>query len=149
MSPAASSRPAAANTCCASPAAIRPKRLGDLILAWRDGRPVRLGDVATVEVKRPEQRFFAYQNGNPAIGLRILRESGANVLDTLDEVKRVVAEVREKELQAAAASTSRRVSTLGSSSTARSACCRATCSPACCWRWAACGGSCATCAPPR
>ena len=68
-----------------------PQAMGDLILAWRDGRPVRLGDVAKVEVKRPEQRFFAYQNGNPAIGLRIMRESGANVLDTLDEVKRVVA----------------------------------------------------------
>ncbi len=76
-----------------------PEALGNLILAWRDGRPVRLADVATVEVKRPEQRQFAYQNGNPAIGLRILRESGANVLDTLDEVKRVVADVREKELK--------------------------------------------------
>ncbi len=76
-----------------------PQALGELILVWRDGRPIRLGDVADVEVKRPEQRFFAYQNGNPAIGLRILRESGANVLDTLDEVKRVVAEVRESELR--------------------------------------------------
>lgn len=76
-----------------------PEALGNLILAWRDGRPVRLGDVATVEVKRPEQRFFAYQNGNPAIGLRILRESGANVLDTLDRVKAVVEEIREKDLE--------------------------------------------------
>jgi multidrug efflux pump subunit AcrB len=76
-----------------------PEALGELILAWRDGRPIRLGDVATVEVKRPEQRFYTYQNGNPAIGLRILRESGANVLDTLDEVKKVVAEVRETELR--------------------------------------------------
>ncbi|MBC7988083.1 MAG: efflux RND transporter permease subunit [Luteimonas sp.] len=76
-----------------------PQAMRELILTWRDGRPIRLGDVAEVEVKRPEQRFFAYQNGNPAIGLRILRESGANVLDTLDEVKKVVAEVREKELR--------------------------------------------------
>ncbi|HEY5852048.1 MAG TPA: efflux RND transporter permease subunit [Lysobacter sp.] len=76
-----------------------PEAMGNLILAWRDGRPVRLADVAKVEVKRPEQRFFAYQNGNPAIGLRIIRESGANVLDTLDEVKRVVAQVREKDLK--------------------------------------------------
>ncbi|MCW5580221.1 MAG: efflux RND transporter permease subunit [Luteimonas sp.] len=76
-----------------------PETLGGLILAWRDGRPVRLADVATVEVKRPEQRFFAYQNGNPAIGLRVLRTHDANVLATLDEVKRVVAELREQELQ--------------------------------------------------
>lgn len=76
-----------------------PEAMGNLILAWRDGRPVRLADVAKVEVKRPGQRFFAYQNGNPAIGLRIIRETGANVLDTLDEVKRVVAEVREQDLK--------------------------------------------------
>lgn len=72
-----------------------PEDLGNLILSWRDGQPVRLGDVATVSLKRPEQRFFSYQNGNPAIGLRVVRESGANVLATLTEVKEVVAEVRE------------------------------------------------------
>jgi multidrug efflux pump subunit AcrB len=72
-----------------------PDELGDLILSWRDGRPVRLGDVATIEVKRPEKQFYAYQNGNPAIGLRIDRESGANVLATLTQVKEVVAELRE------------------------------------------------------
>lgn len=75
-----------------------PAEMGELVLAWRDGRPVRLADVATVEVRRPEQRFFAYQNGNPAIGLRILRTHDANVLATLEEVKRVVAELREEEL---------------------------------------------------
>ena len=75
-----------------------PEELGELILAWRDGRPVRLADIATIEIGRPEQRFFSYQNGNPAIGLRIMRESGANVLATLDEVKRVVDELREREL---------------------------------------------------
>ncbi|MBP6796578.1 MAG: efflux RND transporter permease subunit [Luteimonas sp.] len=76
-----------------------PEAMGGLILAWRDGRPVRMADVATVEVKRPEQRFFAYQNGNPAIGLRVLRTHDANVLATLDEVKRTVAELRAQELQ--------------------------------------------------
>ncbi len=75
-----------------------PERMGELILAWRDGQPVRLADVATVAVQPVERRFFAYQNGNPAIGLRIRRESGANVLATLEEVKRVVAEIREDEL---------------------------------------------------
>lgn len=75
-----------------------PAALGELVLDWRDGRPVRLGDVATVRVQRPEQAFFAYQNGNPAIGLRIRRESGANVLAVLGEVKLAIDEVREREL---------------------------------------------------
>lgn len=76
-----------------------PEAMGELVLAWRDGRPVRLADVATVEIRRPEQRFFSYQNGNPAIGLRILRTHDANVLATLEEVKRVVEQLREDELQ--------------------------------------------------
>jgi multidrug efflux pump subunit AcrB len=76
-----------------------PQELGELIVLWRDGQPVRLADVATVRVQRPEQRFFAYQNGNPAIGLRIRRESGANVLGTLTQVKAVVAELRDGELE--------------------------------------------------
>ncbi|MGQ0799353.1 MAG: efflux RND transporter permease subunit [Pseudomarimonas sp.] len=71
-----------------------PEDLGQLILAWRDGSPVRLGDVATITVKPPERQFFAYQNGNPAIGLRIDRESGANVLATLNAVKAEVADMR-------------------------------------------------------
>lgn len=77
-----------------------PDALGELVLAWRDGRPVRLGDVATIAVQPPDARFFQYQNGNPAIGVQVRRQSGANVLATLDEVKRVVAELREGPLAA-------------------------------------------------
>lgn len=78
----------------------QPQQLDSLIIAWRDGQPVLLRDIAKVEMKRPEKRYFAYQNGNPAIALRVDRESGANVLGTLIEVKRVVAELREGELKA-------------------------------------------------
>jgi multidrug efflux pump subunit AcrB len=76
-----------------------PEAMGGMVLAWRDGMPVRLADVATIEVKRPEQRFFAYQNGNPAIGLRVLRANGANVLDTLAEVRALLDVLREEELR--------------------------------------------------
>lgn len=76
-----------------------PDQLGELVLSWRDGRPIKLGDVATIEVRPPEPRFFAYQNGNPAIGMQVLRQNGANVLGTLNEVKRVVAELRESTLK--------------------------------------------------
>ncbi|MBD8526473.1 efflux RND transporter permease subunit [Pseudomarimonas arenosa] len=79
----------------------QPEELGDLILAWRDGRPVYLGDVATIERRHPERSFFAYQNGNPAIALRVDREAGANVLATLNQVKDVVKDLREGELQQA------------------------------------------------
>lgn len=72
----------------------KPGDLGELVLAWRDGRPIKLGDVATIEKKPPEQQFFVYQNGNPAIGLQVLRAPGANVLGTLEQVKKVVDDIR-------------------------------------------------------
>ncbi|MEP7043433.1 MAG: efflux RND transporter permease subunit [Dokdonella sp.] len=78
----------------------KPQDLGELVLAWRDGRPVKLGDVAAIEMKPPEQQFFVYQNGNPAIGLNVLRAPGANVLGTLEQVKKVVDDLRSGTLKA-------------------------------------------------
>src|SRR5580700_3802682 len=77
-----------------------PEELGSLVLTWRDGRPVHLADVATVDVAPPPRTFFAYQNGNPAIGVQVFRANGANVLGTLDAVKAAVAELRAGPLKA-------------------------------------------------
>jgi multidrug efflux pump subunit AcrB len=77
-----------------------PEELGALVLTWRDGRPVHLADVATIEVAPPPRTFFAYQNGNPAIGVQVFRANGANVLATLDAVKAAVAELRDGALKA-------------------------------------------------
>src|SRR5882724_9893532 len=78
---------------------FRPDRLGDLVLAWRDGRPVRLADLATIDVAPPTRQQFGYQNGNPAIGIQVFRATGANVLGTLEAVKAAVAELREGPLK--------------------------------------------------
>ena len=75
------------------------EQLGQLVLTWRDGQPVRLADVATIELRPPDKLTFAHQNGNPAIDLQVLRAPGANVLSTLAEVKRVVAELRKGQLR--------------------------------------------------
>lgn len=61
--------------------------LKGLILEWRDGKPVHLGDIADVHIGRSKAQGFAYQNGNPALGMRIFRASGANVLATVNAVK--------------------------------------------------------------
>jgi len=77
-----------------------PSQLGDLVLAWRDGRAVHLSDVARVEVGPPTRQFFGYQNGNPAFSIQVRRANGANVLATLDDVKAAVAELRDGPLKA-------------------------------------------------
>ncbi len=73
----------------------------DMILEWRDGRPIRLGDIADVQVARGKKTQIAIQNGNPAMSLRVDRANGANVLGTLKLVKEAVAELREGPLAAA------------------------------------------------
>ena len=72
-----------------------PAELDRLILEWRDGRPVRLGDVAEVEVMPGDDAFSALQNGNPAMALRLGRETDANILASLEEVRAIAAELRQ------------------------------------------------------
>ncbi|HEX3663820.1 MAG TPA: efflux RND transporter permease subunit [Rhizomicrobium sp.] len=61
--------------------------LKNLVLEWRDGKPVHLGDIANVHIGRSKMQGFAYQDGNPALGINIFRASGANVLATVNAVK--------------------------------------------------------------
>lgn len=79
---------------------MRPEELRSLVLEWRDGRPVTLGDVAEVTITRGDRANFSSQNGNPAVGVQVLRKQGANALAALTEVKEVVAELREGPLKA-------------------------------------------------
>ncbi|HEU5136914.1 MAG TPA: efflux RND transporter permease subunit [Steroidobacteraceae bacterium] len=74
-------------------------QFADLVIEWRDGRPVRLGDIATVQVRRGDRSDLALQNGNPAIGIQIMKENDANVLDTLTAVKAEISSLRDNELQ--------------------------------------------------
>jgi multidrug efflux pump subunit AcrB len=69
-------------------------QLRSQVLEWRDGRPVRLGDIAEIRVDRGLRNDIVVQNGNPAMGVRIDRQNGANVLAALTEVKAVMNELR-------------------------------------------------------
>jgi multidrug efflux pump subunit AcrB len=61
--------------------------LKKLVLEWRNGKPVYLGDIADVLVGRSKAQGFAYQDGNPALGISVFRAAGANVLSTVNAVK--------------------------------------------------------------
>ncbi len=60
------------------------EQLGDTILAWRNGSAIRLGDVADVSVANDRRGGVVFQNGNPAIGMRVIREPGANTLTAIN-----------------------------------------------------------------
>ena len=70
-------------------------QLSELILENRNGRNIRLGDIATVEVARNDTSATAYQNGNPAFSMRINKANGANTLATLNLVKAEVEKINQ------------------------------------------------------
>jgi multidrug efflux pump len=59
----------------------------DLVVAYRDGRAVRLADVADVVDSVEDFRPVANTQGEPSILIRIYRTPGANVIETVDRIK--------------------------------------------------------------
>jgi len=51
-----------------------------------NGRLVALGDVATVRDSHAETRLYARLDGNPSAGIIVTKQSGANTVDTAQEV---------------------------------------------------------------
>jgi multidrug efflux pump len=61
-----------------------------IILSYRDGAAVRLRDVADVSDSVQDVRNYGLANGKPAILLFILKEPGANVIETVEHVREVL-----------------------------------------------------------
>ncbi|GAB4069201.1 efflux RND transporter permease subunit [Ancylobacter sonchi] len=59
----------------------------DAILAWRDGAPVRVRDIGNAVDAPENDQLAAWANGEPAILLPVFKLPGANVIDTVDEIK--------------------------------------------------------------
>ena len=58
-----------------------------LIVAYRNGSPVRLADVATVVDSVQDERNAALANGKPAVLLVLYREPNANIIETVRRVQ--------------------------------------------------------------
>ena len=65
-----------------------PEEFTDLVVAHRDGATIRLGDVATIEDGLEDFRRLARFNGEPTVGLGIVKVAGANTVAIVDEVQR-------------------------------------------------------------
>jgi hydrophobe/amphiphile efflux-1 (HAE1) family protein len=59
----------------------------NLIVVYRNGAPVRLGDIATVTDSVQNARLGAWFKGTPAEGLSIQRAAGANTIQVVDAIK--------------------------------------------------------------
>ena len=75
--------------------------LGEMIIDWRDGRPVHLRDVAKVELRLVDRNSFVIQNGEPAMAVNAHRETGVNVLEVMAGLRQATAELRDGPLERA------------------------------------------------
>ncbi|MDE1943159.1 MAG: efflux RND transporter permease subunit [Betaproteobacteria bacterium] len=74
--------------------AMRAAEYRPLVVAWRNGAPVRLSDVAQVEDSVQDLLNLGLSNGRRAILLIVNRQPNANIIETVDRIMAVVPHLR-------------------------------------------------------
>ena len=67
-----------------------PKDYLNSVVAYRNGAPILLSDVATVEIDPENSRLSAWMDTTPALIVNIQRQPGANVIQVVDSIKAVL-----------------------------------------------------------
>ena len=65
-----------------------------IVVAYRHGSPVRLGDIGTVIDNVENVRLAGWVGGQPSVILDIQRQPGANIIETADRVKALLPRLR-------------------------------------------------------
>ncbi|HZD07187.1 MAG TPA: efflux RND transporter permease subunit, partial [Candidatus Limnocylindrales bacterium] len=66
----------------------------DVIIAYRNGAPVRLRDVATIIDGAENAKQAAWMNLSPAVIVNIQRQPGANIISVVDRIKKVLPQLQ-------------------------------------------------------
>ncbi|TCC04790.1 MdtB/MuxB family multidrug efflux RND transporter permease subunit [Kosakonia quasisacchari] len=66
-----------------------------LIVAYQNGAPIRLGDIATVEQGAENSWLGAWANKQQAIVMNVQRQPGANILKTADSIRTLLPQLTE------------------------------------------------------
>ncbi|UYN95087.1 MAG: MdtB/MuxB family multidrug efflux RND transporter permease subunit [Enhydrobacter sp.] len=66
----------------------------NVIVTYRNGAPVRLRDVATVEEAQENNRLAAWMNTTQAVIVNVQRQPGANVIAVVDNIKALMPQLR-------------------------------------------------------
>ncbi|HZP92523.1 MAG TPA: efflux RND transporter permease subunit, partial [Burkholderiales bacterium] len=86
--------PTRASTIDANDQIRSPEDYRQLIIAYRNGAPLRIGDVADVVDDAENVRLAAWANSAPAVILNIQRQPGANVIEVVDRVKQLLPQLQ-------------------------------------------------------
>jgi HAE1 family hydrophobic/amphiphilic exporter-1 len=77
-------------TIYANPQMVRAKEYANLIIAQRNGLPIRLGDVAEVVESYETVKSLGSYNGERSVVIAILRQPSANTVSVVDGIRRMV-----------------------------------------------------------
>ena len=66
---------------------LKAKQYDDVIVAYRNGSPVRIRDIGRAVDGAENTKLAAWENSKRAIGLAVFRQPGANIIDTAQAVK--------------------------------------------------------------
>jgi len=74
---------------------LSPDDYRTLVVAWRNGSPIRVSDVADVVAGSENEKLAAWANQRPAVVIQIQRQPGANVIEVADSVKALLPKLSE------------------------------------------------------
>ena len=73
---------------------LTSKDYQSVVVAYRNGAPVVLSDVATVIDGVENTKLAAWKNNTPAVILNIQRQPGANIIQVVDRVKKLLPQLK-------------------------------------------------------
>ena len=66
---------------------LKAKDWNDVIVAYRNGGPLRVRDIGTAVAGPEDAKQVAWANGKRGVFLVVFKQPGANVIDTVDKIK--------------------------------------------------------------
>ena len=63
------------------------EKFNDVVLAYRNGAPIRVRDVGQAVSDQVDRTVAAYQNNRDGVILAVFKQPGANVIETVDQIK--------------------------------------------------------------
>ncbi|HEX4410448.1 MAG TPA: efflux RND transporter permease subunit [Xanthobacteraceae bacterium] len=66
---------------------IDATKFNDVVLAYRNGAPIRVSDVGQAVSAPVDRTVAAYQNNKDGVILAVFKQPGANVIETVDQIK--------------------------------------------------------------